>query len=141
MGLTITEILREKGFKVTPQRLAIYKILMETKKHPTAEVIFSELQAQYPTMSLATVYKTIEVLKEMGLVTALNVGEDSFRYDANMEPHIHMICQECSEVIDLFGMDLSVLSVAAEEKSGYQIMEHQVYFYGSCGECIRRRAN
>ena len=117
MGSNITEILREKGFKVTPQRLAIYKILMETSKHPTAEVIFGELQSQYPTMSLATVYKTIEVLKEMGLVSSLNVGEDSFRYDANMEPHIHMICQECNEVTDLFGMDLSALNAAAEEKS------------------------
>ncbi len=141
LGSNITEILREKGFKVTPQRLAIYKILMETSKHPTAEVIFGELQSQYPTMSLATVYKTIEVLKEMGLVSSLNVGEDSFRYDANMEPHIHMICQECNEVTDLFGMDLSALNAAAEEKSGYQVVEHQVYLYGSCAECIRRRAN
>ena len=141
LGSNITEILREKGFKVTPQRLAIYKILMETSKHPTAEVIFGELQSQYPTMSLATVYKTIEVLKEMGLVSSLNVGEDSFRYDANMEPHIHMICQECNEVTDLFGMDLSALNAAAEEKSGYQVVEHQEYLYGSCAECIRRRAN
>ena len=81
------------------------------------------------------------ILKEMGLVSSLNVGEDSFRYDANMEPHIHMICQECNEVTDLFGMDLSALNAAAEEKSGYQVVEHQVYLYGSCAECIRRRAN
>ena len=79
----VTTLLREKGFKVTPQRLAVYDVLCHTKAHPTADMIYGELQPTYPTMSLATVYKTLDILSKVGLVQVLNVGEESFRYDAN----------------------------------------------------------
>lgn len=137
----ITEVLRKKGFKVTPQRLAIYKILMEGHHHPTAEMIFEKLQSRYPTMSLATVYKTVEVFREMGLVQSLNMGEDKARYDANMEPHVHAICDECGEIIDIMGVDMISMQNQVVEKSGYQIDESQVYFHGKCPGCIKRNAN
>ena len=80
MVQNITDLLRSNGFKVTPQRLAVYEALANTKEHPNAEMIFNGLQATYPTMSLATVYKTIDILHEIGLVQILNAGEDSFRF-------------------------------------------------------------
>ena len=70
----VTELLREKGFKVTPQRLAVYDVLSRTKAHPNAETIYNKLQPNYPTMSLATVYKTLDILSEIGLVQVLNVA-------------------------------------------------------------------
>lgn len=131
----VTEVLREKGLKVTPQRLAVYHALYNTTEHPSAEMLFQKLQLNYPTMSLATVYKTIEVLKEIGLVQALNVGEDSFRYDANVEKHPHVKCMLCQCVDDIFGVDDSGFVGEVAEKTSYQLTGQQFYFYGICPTC------
>ena len=74
---------KEKKLKLTPQRLAVYQYLKSTSEHPSAETIYKSLQPNYPTMSLATVYKTLKTLVEIGLVQELNVGEGNFRYDGN----------------------------------------------------------
>lgn len=131
----VTALLREKGFKVTPQRLAIYNVLSSTTEHPSAEVIFNQLQPHYPTMSLATVYKTIEILREIGLVQVLNVGEDSFRYDANTENHPHVRCLVCKRVDDIFDVDASDFMAKVAEKTAYQLTGQQFYFYGICPDC------
>ena len=132
---SVTALLREKGFKVTPQRLAIYEVLSNTTEHPSAEVIFNQLQPHYPTMSLATVYKTIEILKEIGLVQVLNVGEDSFRYDANTENHPHVRCMVCKRVDDIFEVDASEFVDKVAQKTAYQLTGQQFYFYGICPDC------
>ena len=94
--------MREKGFKVTPQRLAVYDALSSTKSHPNAEMLYNMLQPSYPTMSLATVYKTMDIFAELGLIQVLNVGEDSYRYDAETGNHPHIRCTECNRVDDIF---------------------------------------
>ena len=132
---SVTALLREKGFKVTPQRLAIYDVLYNTTEHPSAEVIFNQLQPHYPTMSLATVYKTIEILKEIGLVQVLNVGEDSFRYDANTDNHPHVRCMVCKRVDDIFEVDTNEFVAKVAEKTAYQLTGQQFYFYGVCPDC------
>ena len=134
----ITGILREKGLKVTPQRLAVYNVLYNTTEHPSAEMIFQKLQPDYPTMSLATVYKTIEVLKEIGLVQALNVGEDSFRYDANVENHPHVKCVVCHRVDDIFDIDADGFVEKIADKTDYKLTGKQFYFYGVCPNCQRK---
>jgi len=131
----VTALLREKGFKVTPQRLAIYNVLSNTTEHPSAEMIFSKLQEFYPTMSLATVYKTIEILKEIELVQILNVGEESFRYDANTDTHPHVRCLVCNRVDDIYGVDESAYVKEISEKTAYRLSGQQFYFYGICPEC------
>jgi Fur family peroxide stress response transcriptional regulator len=131
----VTALLREKGFKVTPQRLAIYNVLSNTTVHPSAEMIFSKLQEFYPTMSLATVYKTIEILKEIELVQILNVGEESFRYDANTDTHPHVRCMVCNRVDDIYGVDESAYVKQISEKTAYRLSGQQFYFYGVCPEC------
>jgi Fur family peroxide stress response transcriptional regulator len=135
MNINITELLRGNGFKVTPQRLAIYEVLANTKKHPNAEMIFGQLQATYPTMSLATVYKTIDILQEIGLVQILNAGEDSFRYDADMSHHAHVRCIECGRVDDVFDMDSSKFTSEIEASTKYRLVGQQFYFYGVCPAC------
>lgn len=138
---TITLLLREKGFKVTPQRLAVYEVLANTTEHPSAEMIFQKLQPKYPTMSLATVYKTIEILKEIGLVQVLNAGEDSFRYDANMEEHPHVRCMLCKRVDDIFEVDAQPYIQNIAEKTAYRLTGQQFYFYGICPECQAKAAH
>ena len=135
MKVCVTSLLRERGFKVTPQRLAIYSVLEETKTHPSAEMIFNQLQPTYPTMSLATVYKTIEILKELELVQILNVGEDSFRYDADTSDHAHIVCSVCGRVDDVHGLDASSFTAEVASQSHYILKGKQFYFYGTCPEC------
>lgn len=74
----LTALLRQNGYKVTPQRLAVYEALANTKQHPSAEMLFGTLQPKYPSMSFATVYKTVEILNKLGLIQIINTGEDSF---------------------------------------------------------------
>ncbi|SDE94673.1 Fur family transcriptional regulator [Sporomusa acidovorans] len=135
MDICVTSLLRDKGFKVTPQRLAIYNALVATKAHPSAEMIYNELQPVYPTMSLATVYKTIEILKTLKLVQVLNVGEDSFRYDADTTNHPHIRCMCCGRVDDLHGVDSTEFTDQVAATTKYTIQGQQFYFYGVCPKC------
>lgn len=137
----VTELLRQKGFKVTLQRLAIYNALCNTKSHPNAEMIYNKLQPYYPTMSLATIYKTVDILHEIGLINILNIGEDSFRYDARTDSHAHVCCTECGRVDDV-SIDLGSCMKEAEDKTSYDLNRHQLYFYGLCPECrAKKKAN
>jgi len=131
----VTALLREKGFKVTPQRLAIYKVLANSKAHPSAEMIFQQLQPYYPTMSLATVYKTVEILKEIGLIQVLNAGEDSFRYDADTSMHPHIRCLQCGRVDDLHNIDIASFVGEVASKTTYRLAGQPCYFYGYCPAC------
>ncbi|MGB7604331.1 MAG: Fur family transcriptional regulator [Lutisporaceae bacterium] len=131
----IVQILKEKGFKVTPQRIAVFDILKNTKEHPTVEVIYNKLEPMYPTMSLATVYKSLEVFKKLNLVQELNVGEDKFRYDANVKQHPHIICIDCGKVDDVDDEMFFNLSEQVANKTGYDIIGQKLYFYGKCPSC------
>lgn len=137
---TVTRILRENGFKVTPQRLAVYEALSHTYSHPNAEMLYQMLQPDYPTMSLATVYKTMDIFAELGLVQVLNVGEDSYRYDAEMISHPHIRCISCNRVDDVFDIDDEKMLGTVAEKSGYKLTGRQLYFFGRCPECQKKLA-
>lgn len=141
MDKDITGMLRENGFKVTPQRLAVYEALLATKEHPNAETLFTMLQPKYPTMSLATVYKTIEVLAKMGIVKVINTGEDYFRYDADISDHAHIKCTLCNKVKDIYASNTLKLISDVEKNTGYNINSQQIYFFGMCPECQKKSAN
>lgn len=131
----ITKFLKENGYKVTPQRLAVFNVLKNTKEHPSADSIYAKLQPMYPTMSLATVYKSLEVFKALGIVQELNVGEGSFRYDYNTSQHPHIICTKCGRVDDIDDKMIFGLSGIVESKTGYKLIKQQLYFYGYCPKC------
>lgn len=135
MQMSIYEELRNNGYKVTPQRLAIYNALMESHDHPTAETLFTQLQPKYPSMSLATVYKTVDMLQKIGRIKFLSTGEDSLRYDANISDHNHIQCTKCGKIMDISeGADKSTIS-KLEEKTGFAIQEQRLYLYGLCSKC------
>lgn len=131
----ISLIFKEKKLKLTPQRLAVYQYLKSTNEHPSAEIIYNALQATYPTMSLATVYKSLKTLVEVNLVQELNVGEGNFRYDANCFEHCHIQCVKCGKVEDLMNLPLPNLNSIVEENSDYKVNWNKVFFYGLCKEC------
>jgi Fur family transcriptional regulator, peroxide stress response regulator len=128
-------LFKEKNLKLTPQRYAIYKFLKSTKSHPSAEMIYDILKVNYPTMSLATVYKTLRTLIELDLVQELNVGEDNFRFDANSQAHPHIICESCRKVDDMETANFDFLNKEAEKYTDYSIKQHKLYFYGLCSKC------
>lgn len=131
----IAAIFKEKKLKLTPQRLAVYKCLMNTKEHPSAETIYKSIQPEYPTMSLATVYKALKTLAEVGLIQEINVGEGNFRYDGMVTPHPHIQCINCGKVEDLDSLSLDSLNTEAAKHTKFKILTNQVYFYGICEAC------
>ena len=131
----IASIFKEKKLKLTPQRLAVYNYLMNTSSHPSADVIYTDIHIQYPTMSLATVYKALKTLVDVGLVQEINVGEGNFRYDGNSSPHAHIQCLKCGKVHDFNGFNLDNLNSLAQEHTDFKVVSNKVYFYGYCKEC------
>ncbi|MGI5998850.1 MAG: Fur family transcriptional regulator [Lutispora sp.] len=131
----ITKILKERGFKVTPQRLAVFNVLKNTKEHPCAETIYNKLLPMYPTMSLATVYKSLEVFKSIGIIQELDLGEGSSRYDANTKQHPHIHCLSCGRVEDVDNDMIYDLLDNVKARTGYNLIKQQLYFYGYCPDC------
>lgn len=132
---SVTEILRNHGLKVTPQRLAVYSTLYDMENHPTVEMLYQKLQPDHPTMSLATVYKALQVLVHVGLVQQLNMGEDSFRYDAKTMQHSHVRCTKCNRVDDVLDVDDDMVMGSVAAKTSYRLTGRQMYFFGLCSKC------
>lgn len=131
----IVSIFKDKKLKLTPQRLAVYQFLKSTDEHPSAETIYKGLQENYPTMSLATVYKALKTLVEVNLVQEINIGEGNFRYDGNPNEHAHIQCINCSKVEDLHHVEFPDLNKLVEEKTNYNIKWNKLFFYGICKHC------
>ena len=132
----LAENLKANKLKVTPQRLAIYNYLTNTKNHPTVETIYNDLKEDFPAMSLATVYKTVASLRDAHLIREFNISEDSNRYDANTDKHSHVICTKCHSIIDYYGnIDLNENIKDLENLSGYHINACDINFYGICDKC------
>lgn len=128
--------LKENGFRITPQRYAVLKVLAYSYAHPSAESIHAELIEHYPTMSLATVYKTINLLKGEGEVLELEFSDLGNRYDGNKPfPHPHVICTECGKIIDPAQLDLNELTDKMMQETGFKIVTHRLDFYGVCPDC------
>jgi Fur family peroxide stress response transcriptional regulator len=128
--------LRERDFRITPQRLAILKILAASRRHPSVDEIYQEVRAEFPTTSLATVYKTIALLKELNEVLELGFPDGSNRYDgSNPSPHPHAICVRCKKVMDPELVNIDALSEEMSRKTGYKIYHHRLDFFGLCPEC------
>ncbi len=130
------QILREKGLKVTPQRIAVYNMLLHTHEHPNAETIYRTLEATNPTMSLATVYKTLDYFKQLRLVQELNVGEGSARYDAIVCCHPHTVCTCCGAVTDLENVELTDLHSKLSTPLDFEVECEQLILYGKCAKCL-----
>lgn len=131
----LAEILKSKNLKVTPQRLAIFNILYNTTEHPSAEKIYQALLETHPTMSLATVYKTLDAFKKTELVQELNTTGDSYRYDANIKSHPHAICVECDGVFDIHTHLLDDIKSKVQSETEFTILSQKIYFYGICPKC------
>ncbi len=132
--------LKDGGNRITPQRLAILKILAVSQGHPSVETIYTKLVGNYPTMSLATVYKTINLLKQKGEVLELEFSEMGNRYDGNKPyPHPHVICTGCGAIVDPLFLDLEEITKKMMKETGFHIVNHRLDFYGLCPDCQKKK--
>jgi len=131
--------LKSRDFRITPQRLAVLKILAASEGHPSVDDIYKEVKAIFPTTSLATVYKTVSLLKELNEVLELGFPDGSNRYDGyNPVPHPHVICMKCKKIMDPELMNIDTLSEEMSRKTGYKIFHHRLDFFGLCPECQQK---
>ena len=138
---SIIQKLRENGHKITPQRLAIVKILAKSDGHPSVEDIYEQIKQDFPTMSLATVYRNIVLIKSLGEVLELGFPDGSNRYDGKKPyPHPHVICIKCKKIVDpdLDSLDSMKKEVAAE--TNFKILNHRLDFFGICSNCMTEKA-
>jgi len=128
--------LREREYRLTPQRVALLRLLAASDEHPSAAMLYDRLRDQFPTTSPGTIYKTLSLLKEMGEVLELGFSDDDNRYDGNKPyPHPHLICIRCRKVIDPEVSLTQDLIQEVAQQSGFRIVGHRLDFYGLCPTC------
>jgi Fur family transcriptional regulator, peroxide stress response regulator len=137
----IVASMKAAGHRVTPQRLAILRQLADSRSHPSVEKVYAAVKPDFPTTSLATVYKTIGLLKALGEALEIGFGDDCNRYDVRSpEPHPHLVCLKCRCIIDADLESFSHLTENLSKSTGFQIVSHRVDFYGICPDCRGKTA-
>lgn len=133
--------LREHDFRITPQRLAVLGILAASEEHPSVEEIYETVGHEFPTTSIATIYKTVHLLKQLNQVYEIAFPDRSNRYDGRKPfPHPHVICVRCQKIIDPDLESLMDVITEAADETGFDILTHRLDFFGVCGDCKRRPA-
>jgi Fur family peroxide stress response transcriptional regulator len=136
---TIINRLRENNHKITPQRMAVVKILARSEGHPSVEKIYKCLQDDFPTMSLATVYRNVMLIKSLGEVLEIGFPDGSNRYDGNKPyPHPHVICIKCKKIIDPDLATLKDMTDEVADETGFNILTHRLDFFGICPDCMKK---
>jgi len=124
---------RERGMPVTHQRLAVFRALLESESHPDADAIHKSLREAYPTLSLGTVYKTLETLQSLGLARAVSSPGPTRRFDGNQSPHHHLWCTRCGRLMDV---ELDQLAdIALPSGLDFQVTDLTIQFNGICSTC------
>ena len=141
------KMLKDKGLKVTNQRLLVLEVLADHRdKHMTAEDIYELVKEDYPEIGLATIYRTVQLLREMQLVDRINLDDGCLRYEISdlfdgetKHHHHHLICKTCGKVVPFEEDLLDELERLVEQETGFQVSDHELKFYGQCQECLKRQ--
>jgi Fur family transcriptional regulator, peroxide stress response regulator len=133
---SILELLREHGYRITPQRIDVVKYILNTGSHPSAEDIHKMIKKRYPMVSLATVYKTLDLLKRLYIIQELGFADKSTRYETNDKSHINMVCISCGRISDVEEVQgLSEIETQARDKSSYYVLTRRFELHGYCPSC------
>lgn len=131
--------LREKGLKLTPQRLLIIDLLAEGKSHPSAQTIVRKAREKYPKISVSTVYYTLNMLKKLKLIKELDFYDMDNRYEANTADHLNLICLACGKIED-FMEGVPAAAETIEERTGFRTHGMRLEYYGYCKDCLRTKS-
>jgi Fur family peroxide stress response transcriptional regulator len=126
---------RNAGLKVTPQRMAVYKVLLETKEHPSADMVFQEVRKVFPSISLDTVNRTLNTLSEIGVAFIVAGSGDVKRFDGNLDNHQHFKCVKCKRVIDFYHKSFDNIQVPKSIGQKFTVLRKAIYFEGICDLC------
>jgi Fe2+ or Zn2+ uptake regulation protein len=127
--------MRDRGLRVTPQRMCIVDLLVANEVHPTVEALYEASRVRMPAISLKTVYQTVHDLEDLGEVRLLDLGTGQVRVDPNVEHrHHHLVCNECGRVCDV-PVDFPGLTLSRRHRLGFTIDEVDVIFRGTCEAC------
>jgi len=136
--------LKRAGLKMTPQRIAIVRLFADDASHPTAQALFERLRPEYPSMSFATVYNTLDALASAGLSGTLRLGSAA-RFDPNTSPHHHAVCDACGAVLDLPARSLAPREASSsrvgEIAPGFRVRTVERIYRGLCAACSRDRGD
>jgi len=137
----ISKLLRERGNRVTPQRRAVLKIIQEHEGHLSADEIYNLARDDVPRLSLSTVYRTLDLLKELDLVTELHLAGDHYRYEAQSGRHQHLVCLGCGKVIEFQCSHCGTIYRELFSQHGFAITSSRVELLGYCEECSKAMDN
>lgn len=129
---------KTNALSVTPQRLAIYKALLIDKSHPNPECVYNSIKPDFPTISLATVYKTLETFEKHNIISVVTPLHETVRYDAEIDHHHHVVCVKCKKVMDIKDPELENIEIPDIVKVGNQVLDYNIQFNVICDSC---RAN
>lgn len=129
---------KNKGFKITPQRIAILEFLEGNTAHPTAEEIFKAVKKKYPAISFATIYNTLKYLRQRSDIAEITINPEKKHYDPNTAIHHHIICEVCGRVEDVFKDYSKTLTIPNYLYKKFEIKKVHVDFYGLCKKCQRK---
>jgi Fur family peroxide stress response transcriptional regulator len=130
----IIEAFRKNGFRATPQRIAIAQFVFNRKDHPTAEQVFDVVKRTHPSISLSTVYNTLNSMKDVNMVQELAFG-NTHRYDPNTSIHVNLVCMNCGDIIDIENKTIEKEIDKISKRNGVSITGHRFDIYGICRKC------
>ncbi len=130
-------LLKEKGYRTTPQRVAVLKALIGNKNHPTADDLFKVASRNYRSVSLATVYNVLQMLERENLVRSHSFTGSGLHYDPDISDHAHFVCSKCCKVYDLSINALSRAVILNSLKSGFKIIGYEIVLHGICETCLQ----
>jgi Fur family ferric uptake transcriptional regulator len=133
----IATILRQHGYKLTPQRRGVIRTIASTEDHLTPAAIYEKVHQEHPKIGLVTIYRTLEILTELGLICEVHVGGSCRSYLMRRPSghHHHLVCSDCGKVIDFAGCDLSELEQRLSRDTGFKVEGHLLEFLGCCPAC------
>ncbi len=129
------EICRQHNMKITPQRVAIYKALLNSREHPSAVTIHEQIKKMFPNVSLDTVNRTLLTFSEIGLVQIVEGRGDPKRFDPNLQPHHHFRCVKCGEISDFYSDEFDALRIPDQVQQKFVITAKRVLLEGICENC------
>lgn len=129
----IKEILKERNINLSYQRLRVLEYLTKNRNHPTVEQIFTGLQKEITTLSKTTVYNTLRILAEAGLVRVINIEDNEIRYDIEVENHGHFKCEACGTI---YNFNIDIDSMTSADLRDFKINDKNIYFKGVCPRCL-----
>ncbi len=128
---------RDKKLKITHQRLAIFHSIINNSHHPSVEDIYDLVKVEHPSISLTTVYKTLEKLCQLGEIDEVLISKDRIRYDPVTKPHHHFMCLNCQSIKDLPYSFYNKVDTSQLDFGNHAVKHHKINFFGYCGKCKR----